>query len=255
MLERLRRISEICPLCFDCLGQDSEGDYFLKVKDRKLKKDYLIPISPVCIAAIKTQQTMVKIDPSYNFSYLFPSKKGSHHVGARHVNKVLNQLALQHNIVDINGKIWHFHAHQFRHTVGTNLINAGISQAIVQRYLGHESPEMTSRYAHIHQETLKKAFNRFQHNVDIHGTLYSSESSTQMQDAKWLKHNIMAQALPNGICALPAIQSNCPHANACLTCVHFRRNDDFLHQHKEQLEKLIKLFAMLKKMGGKDKLK
>ncbi|WP_240047037.1 tyrosine-type recombinase/integrase, partial [Staphylococcus aureus] len=41
------------------------------------------------------------------------------------------------------------HAHAFRHTVGTRMINNGVPQHIVQKFLGHESPEMTARYAHI----------------------------------------------------------------------------------------------------------
>lgn len=37
-------------------------------------------------------------------------------------------------------------------------------------------------------------------------------------DEQWLKRNILAQALPNGICALPVVQKRCPYgANRCLT--------------------------------------
>jgi hypothetical protein len=56
-------------------------------------------------------------------------------------------------------------------------------------------------------------------------------------DARWLKKHIMAQALPNGTCALPVISNSCPHANACLTCVNFRTDHRYLNIHKSQLEK------------------
>ena len=36
-------------------------------------------------------------------------------------------------------------AHQFRHTLGTWMINNGVSQHVVQRLLGHTSPQMTAR--------------------------------------------------------------------------------------------------------------
>ena len=42
------------------------------------------------------------------------------------------------------------------------MINNGVPQHIVQKFLGHESPEMTSRYAHIFDETLKIEFEKFQ---------------------------------------------------------------------------------------------
>lgn len=41
-------------------------------------------------------------------------------------------------------------------------------------------------------------------------------------EAKWLQYNVMSQALPNRLCALPSPQQRYPHANACLTCVNFR---------------------------------
>lgn len=38
-----------------------------------------------------------------------------------------------------------------------------------KHYLGHESPEITARYAHTHDETLKTAFNNYQSKlVDIY---------------------------------------------------------------------------------------
>ena len=46
-------------------------------------------------------------------------------------------------------------AHQFRHTLGTRLINAGVPQFIVQRVLGHASPEMVSVYAQLHDSTVR----------------------------------------------------------------------------------------------------
>ena len=62
----------------------------------------------------------------------------------------INKLAYEKNICDSSGNLWRFQLHQFRHTVGTSMINKGVPQYIIQRYLGHESPEMTQTYAHIH---------------------------------------------------------------------------------------------------------
>ena len=42
------------------------------------------------------------------------------------------------------------------------MINHGVPHHIVQRYLGHLSPEMTARYAAIHDVTLKEEFKKFQ---------------------------------------------------------------------------------------------
>lgn len=129
------------------------------------------------------------------------------------------------------------------------MINAGVSQPIVQRYLGHESPEMTSRYAYIHDRTLKKAFLEFQGNlVDVYGKT-TLDHHVRNNEEQWLKQNIMAQVLPNGYCGLPAKQQRCPHANACLTCTSFRTDASFLQQHERQLQETNAILDTAKKYG------
>ncbi|MEN8447229.1 MAG: tyrosine-type recombinase/integrase [Cyanobacteria bacterium J06555_13] len=36
-------------------------------------------------------------------------------------------------MVDESGKLWHFQTHQFRHTLGTRMINNGVPRHIIQR--------------------------------------------------------------------------------------------------------------------------
>lgn len=252
LMETGRRISEICTLPYDCMQQDEDGSYFLKVNEHKTKKSYFIPITNDCASVIKEQQAHHLFMKKQIQPYLFVAHNcysTADHLTARNVHNVLNDLARDKNIRDENGKIWHFHAHQFRHTVGTRMINAGVSQPIVQRYLGHESPEMTSRYAYIHDRTLKNAFFKFQGNlVNIHGDIIN-HARIRKEEEKWLKHNIMAQALPNGYCGLPAKQQRCPHANACLTCASFRTDETFLPHHERQLKATNEIIDNANKCG------
>ncbi len=248
LLETGRRISEVCTLLFDCLEKDPEGDYYLNVFEKKLAKQRLLPISNDCAELIRQQQKEVE-EIGDSKKYLFPSKRSdskSKHISARNINEQLNKLAKAHGIKDANCSIWKFHAHQFRHTVGTSMINNDVPQVVVQKYLGHESPEMTARYAHIHDETLKKAFKKFQNDVvDIYGNVKNND----LLDAKWLKNNIKSQALPNGLCALPLERKSCPHANACLTCSHFCTTKEFLPQHKSQLKETEKIIENAENNG------
>lgn len=250
LLETGRRVGEIYSLPFNCIEQDGENDFFLQVSDRKLNKNYLIPISNACTNAIKNQQNHVLEKYPGNY-YLFPTPakhSKTPHITRISVTNALNKLAHKYKISDELGNIWHFHPHQFRHTVGTRMINAAVPQAIVQKYLGHESPKMTLRYAHIHNATLKEAFNKYQGQlVNIYGENRSRIVQEDRNEARWLRHNIMAQALPNGICSLPLSQQRCPHANACLTCIHFRTNQNFLPQHKAQLEITNQIIEAAKK--------
>jgi len=88
------------------------------------------------------------------------------------VGKELNKLAAKHHIKGVDEKIWCIQPHQFRHTVGTRMINTGVPVHIVQRYLKHTSPEMTMNYAHLHNSTMKAEFAKFQGKmVDITGQI------------------------------------------------------------------------------------
>lgn len=247
LMETGRRVSEACLLEFNCLEKDHDGDWMLRVHEKKLNKVRLIPISQQCVDAVKAQQRYLK-NNSEDSPLLFPGRvfSKSPNVTAPPINRALNKLAKDKNIIDANGEIWRFCTHQFRHTIGTQMINTGVSQVMVQKYLGHESPEMTARYAHIHDSTMKKAFVDYQEKmIDVQGKQLSEEHI----NAKWLKKNITTQSLPNGLCALPLTQKKCPHANACLTCGHFRTSRRFLENHKSQLDETTKVIENAKING------
>lgn len=161
-LETGRRRSEIFTLPYDCLHKDNEGDYFMKVNDRKMAKSYMIPISKECTQYIKEQQSHVRaLTSSKEFLFVRKHKNKIQVIKSRPVHTMLNKFSKENNIVDDNGCLWNFHFHQFRHTAATRMINAEVPQHIVQRFLGHESPEMTARYATVHDATLKKEFKKF----------------------------------------------------------------------------------------------
>lgn len=243
LIETGRRISEICQLSFDCLLQDAAGDWFLKHYQSKMKKEYTIPISRELACVIQEQQDSVKEDwgcKETPFLFVAPRPRGN---GRKPItpyafSTALKTLAYKKDIQDTQGNYYNFQSHQFRHTVGTSMVNSGVPLHIIQRYLGHVSPEMTMHYASIHDRTLKNEIIKYQGKVvSISGMVVEpTNPEINAGEMQWMKKNILAQALPNGSCALPAITKECPHANACLTCVHFRTTIEFLSQHKEQLK-------------------
>lgn len=247
------RISELCKLSFDCLLQDAQGDFFLRYYQYKMKKEHSVPISKEVVAVIQEQKQFVK-ETYGQQSYLFPSPQKWHKgEPTKHQNfsRAINRLASEREICDQSGKIWRFQAHQFRHTVGTRMINSGVPQHIIQRYLGHQSPEMTNVYAHIHDKTLKEEFIKFKDKiVDVTGkTIIPKNIPEENSESQWLKKKILAQALPNGSCALPIVAGECPHANACLSCTHFRTDIRFLDEHKKQLEQTERIIETAQANG------
>lgn len=271
------RISELCALKYDCLSKDLDNDYFMTFFISKMNKENTIPVSQETANLIVEQQNVVKAECGHPHELLFPipkyvmqvnrkmNKSREASIGKqwlrRTITNQLNNLAAKYSINGPTGTIWLFDTHSFRHTTATRMINNGVPQHIVQKFLGHETPTMTSRYAHIHDESMKKEFARFQGKmVNVHGSLVKPEqlvddmakgSALENIDAKWLKKNILMQALPNGTCALPVISNACPHANACLTCSNFRTDKRHLNTHKEQLKKSEQMVIFAKANGWK----
>ncbi len=266
------RMSELISLKLDCITQDAQGDWFLGFERRKVKAEHRIPITPALVAVIQEQQHYIRQAFENPFPFLFCSNvKGGHprkpdpdsaerlfHFtpAPKPVSKValgryLNRIAQKHHITDDSGKLWHFKTHQFRHTVGTTMVNNGVPLHIIQRYLGHASPEMTLTYARIHDQTLKQEFLSYRSKVvTITGEVVEELSTNNGDDTlQWMKRNILAQTLPNGSCARPVIKGPCPHANACLTCADFRTTLEFLSQHEAQLEQTQSLIERAKANG------
>lgn len=246
-----RRVGEICALPVDCMIQDGEGDFFLRYYEFKMKKEETIPINHKIAAVIKEQRLWV-IDQygATNIQYLFTAKDFGA-VQSDTVRQALHNLAKKHAITGYDGKIWYFQPHQFRHTVGTQMINSGVPAHIVQRYLKHSSPEMTMNYSHLHDSTMKAEFAKFQGKmVDITGKIVAENPDINVPtDLKWLKRNVLAQALPNGYCGLPIQQGGCPHANACLSCSHFKTTAQFMGQHKQQLQETERILNTAEQNG------
>jgi hypothetical protein len=107
---------------------------------------------------------------------------------------------------------------------------------VVQKLLGHASPEMTAHYAHIHDSTVRDAFDHYQQQrVNIVGGLVAFDPDAPTATAEWVKHNLsrVRDSLPNGYCGRPP-QQDCPHPNACLTCPDFQTTPEFLDIHRRQ---------------------
>jgi hypothetical protein len=153
---------------------------------------------------------------------------------------------------DETGRAVRVTAHQFRHTLGTRLINDGVPQHVVQQLLGHASPQMTARYATIHDTTVRAAFDDYQRRrVDIGGQRLDFDPDAPTADAEWVKHNLarVQASLPNGYCGRPP-QQDCPHPNACLTCPDFQTTPKFLPLHIRQRDDTLELIDLAERRGN-----
>ena len=227
-------------LPFNPVLTDSSGWPCLRFEAVKVRSEQLIPLSAKAAAAIGAQQDYVRQRWPAGSPWPFPGIAGNHDGQRPYSHSSFGkQLAHWQRVIGLRdeaGQPVTVTGHQFRHTLGTRLINSGVPQHVVQRLPGHASPHMTSHYAKVHDTTIREAFDRYQsRRVNISGQQIGYDPGSPAASAEWVKHNLnrVRDSLPNGYCARPA-QQDCPHPNACLTCPDFQTTPQFLQIHRRQ---------------------
>lgn len=250
------RARDACTLEFNPIIIDSAGWPCLKYFNAKMATEQLVPLSQRAAEAVRAQQDHLRDRWPAGPARLFPASVANPD-GAR----PFSYGTLQHRLLrwqqdidlrDEAGQHVSVTAHQFRHTLGTRLINADVPQHVVQKMLGHASPQMTARYATIHDATVRAAFDDYQQRrVDIHGKHLPFDPEAPSAEAEWIKHNLarVQASLPNGYCGRPP-QQDCPHPNACLTCPDFQTTPTFLSIHRRQRDDTLQLIDLAEQRGN-----
>lgn len=256
LIETGLRSSDALALPFNPIIDDSAGWPCLRFFNTKIGEEQLVPLSPAGAAAIRAQQTHLRHRWSQQGpAWLFPRPRDTPaSVRPFSYHTFRDRFATWQRTIDLRdeaGQPVRVTPHQFRHTLGTRLINNGVPQHLIQRLLGHTTPQMTAHYAHIHDTTLRDAFDDYQRRrVDIHGTRLDYDPVATTADAEWVKHHLgrVQASLPNGYCGRPP-QQDCPHPNACLTCPDFQTTPQFLQIHRRQRDDTLTLLAAADQAG------
>ena len=127
--------------------------------------------------------------------------------------------------------------------------NKDVPQDVVRRILDHTTGQMTSHYARVSDATIRRHWEKAR-KVDIQGDAVALDPDGPLAEAAWAKQRISraTQALPNGYCGLPVVQS-CPHANSCLTCPMFLTTAEFLPQHRDHHRQTLQIISTAEARG------
>lgn len=248
LIETGLRAGDACRLGVDCLVADSVGWPCLRFTNHKVAAEQLVPLTYRAAEAIRSQQDdVVRRLPAS--PWLFPATNANPDGNRPFTYNALRQRMLRWqgaiDLRDSAGRPTRPSVHRFRHTLGTRLINRGVPQHVVQRLLGHASPQMTATYARLHDSTVREAFEAWcATRVDIDGQHLPFRPDALSADAEWVKHHLgrIEASLPNGFCGRPP-QQDCPHPNACLTCPDFQTTVEFLPTHHRQADETRRLVA------------
>lgn len=264
------RGTDVLGLKINCLERDNKGDYWLVGDQRKVNyKDHKVPISVELAEVIMSQQELCKQNSTVENNpegYLFVSyrgpRKGKPQTTAN-LSTVLNNFSKKANIRDVNGEIYRFKNHGFRHRYGVTLINNGMSIVHVQRLMAHASPEMTLAYAKIHDQTLKEAYfkakNKGGVRFDIEGALIKSNIDEQALandlELEWVRHNYDSIRMDHGMC-IKSTKMKCDYAEKVIeppcianNCRSFHVDSSFSDYYKSQIAVLESDIQIYEKNG------
>ena len=247
------RISSALTLAFDCVTRDSQGAPYLRYYNTKMKREALVPIDEELAAGIRGQQERVTSRWPAETPALFPRPlrniTGQHTMTSGTYRDALYRWLERCDIRDEHGEPVHLTPHQWRHTLGTRLINRDVPQHVVQKILDHDSAEMTALYARLSDKTVREHWERAR-KVGASGQPVQINPDGPPGDAAWTGQQLSraTQALPNGYCQLPVVKT-CPHANSCLTCPMFATTAEFLPQHHAQRQATLQIISAAEAAG------
>lgn len=258
-----RRINEILLADFQPLlplpglrpgGPEAEGAFVARFRYRQIKvrgAPDTILVEHEVVNVITEQQawlldhlarTGAQLSPSprYLFAAWQSNRLGTKPYSRSTLRNLLEALVGQLQIRDSQGRLVDFQrTHRMRHTKVTELLAQGVPLHVVQRYMGHLSPEMVMRYAANLAKAHETEFLRFK-KLGRDGRDLGLEPTDIYELVQLDGHT--DRILPNGVCLLPP-PKRCDRGNACLTCDHFATDGRYLDDLEAQLVSTEELIA------------
>jgi site-specific recombinase XerD len=237
------RLSEALSLKVNCLRKDLFKKHLLEVVSSKNETERFIPVTREVVVAIEflvktTEQLRSELKTDMMFFQYMPMKGTYELLWQREARRWLKKKFIKrYDIRDSNGNLAVLTYHQFRHQIGTDLLNNGMNPFEVMQYLGHDSMHSTRLYAKVRNDTLTAEYKK----LGFIGLIESKVEDIVDANGKKLdtEKRLMAQ-LPDGVCAKPINQKvvDCKKPNACLFCPKFITSPEYLDIHKNHLERI-----------------
>lgn len=147
------RANEVCTLTGSAFTFDGE-DAYLTLMQYKMGFEKKIPIPQVLYDLMKAYIAREEIGSG---DFIFKSKKGR----AYDVSTFRSQVQRLCRKYQVGGENYVFRPHDFRHQVGTELFDAGVSIQAIRDYHGHRDESMTRRYIDYMPKRMEKANERY----------------------------------------------------------------------------------------------
>lgn len=254
------RIGDLLKLSIDCIKPHLISGYTIEWTQHKGRRDKApMPVRSECVAAIEklievTSELREKCIEKDKDILLINTIKSGNKYGSE-AGKIcaisqgtfhwwLEIFIRDNNIKDANGDYYNLTSHQFRRTLGTDMLSKGTNINVIQQVLGHSDPSVTKRfYADVKDKERAEVFK----SVGVIGNINQIQSSVfdNVSEFEWFKANKDKSAcLCDGYCTKPVVDGKiCDRLlkrQKCYTCSRYITTPEYLEAHKKHLANLEK---------------
>lgn len=248
------RIGDLLGLEEDCIKPHLISGYTISWFDHKNRKYHKpMPVRFECVEAVQrlaeeTEDLRAECDEQFkNLLFIHRVTNG------KMANQVVQMNGLtfrnwyksfvkRHNITDNDGNLYHLTNHQFRRTLGTDMLSKGVNINVIQEVLGHSDPSTTKRfYADIKDKDRAEVFS----NIGVIGNINQLNKSCFDNETErvWFSENKDTKAaLCDGYCTKPIVNGEiCDRLlkrQKCYTCSRYITTPEYLEYHKQHLAEL-----------------
>lgn len=252
------RIGDLMKLRIDCVKPHPINGYTMEWFQHKGRKPRNpLPVPTKCVEAVKelidiTSGIRDEADEDDKRLLMIRKAKAGKKSGQVYVPTTrvftdwLQGFVEKYDIKDVNGAPYHLVSHQFRRTLGTDMLSQGTNINVIQDTLGHSDPAITKRfYADVKDKERAETFK----GIGIIGNINQIQSDMfdNEQEHKWFKENTQkcVAGLSDGYCTKPVMDGNiCPRLlkrQKCYTCSRYITTPEYLDAHKQHLANLEKM--------------
>lgn len=214
------RSGELLDLELDCITDYREHGTWLRVPIGKLNSERTVPLDSITIAAISEwtrhrRPSRPLQHPRTQRPVEFMWVINGRRMGAGRIRHGLELAATR-------AGIGHVHPHQLRHTYATTLVNGGMSIEALMAVLGHVTPEMTLRYAHLASDTIRDAYDTAINRARPNARFVAGPTGAFVPDhIAWLHSESIKTRVAHGYCSRHLTAGACSYANICEQCDNY----------------------------------
>jgi len=248
------RIGDLLKLRIDCIKPHLISGYTMTWFDHKNRRERQpMPVRTECVQAVEkliavTQELRMDADESVKNKMFVHKPLKSKKVGIlceiphQTISNWFNSFIKRNNIFDANGELYNLTSHQFRRTLGTDMISKGTNINVIQQVLGHTDPSVTKRfYAEVKDKERAEIFK----DIGVIGNVNQLDplifdSALEME---WFKANKDKDAcMSDGFCTKPVVDGQiCDRLlkrQKCYTCSRYITTPEYLEAHQNHLASL-----------------